>query len=61
MLALLKETVPSYAQQMADLAARHRLPAMYGFRERVEAGGLMSYAASFAVMFRRAATFVERS
>ena len=49
-----------HAQQMADLAARHRLPAMYGFREHVEAGGLMSYAASFSVIFRRAATFVDK-
>ena len=49
-----------HAQQMADLAARHRLPAMYGFREHVEAGGLMSYAASFSVMFRRAAAFVDK-
>src|SRR5919205_2369660 len=49
-----------HAQPIADLAARHRLPAMYGFREHVEAGGLMSYAASFPVMFRRAATFVDR-
>ena len=49
-----------YAQQMADLAARHRLPAMYGIREHVEAGGLMSYAASFPVMFRRAAAFVDK-
>ncbi len=33
---------------------------MYGFREHVEAGGLISYAASFPVMFRRAATFVDK-
>ena len=49
-----------HAQRIADLAARHRLPAMYGFREHVQAGGLMSYAANFAVMFRRAATFVDK-
>jgi ABC-type uncharacterized transport system substrate-binding protein len=49
-----------HAQQMADLAATHRLPAMFGFREHVEAGGLMSYAASFPVMFRRAAAFVDK-
>jgi ABC-type uncharacterized transport system substrate-binding protein len=49
-----------HAQQMADLAAMHRLPAMFGFREHVEAGGLMSYAASFPVMFRRAAAFVDK-
>src|SRR5256885_528881 len=42
------------------LAARHRLPAMYGFRQHVEAGGLMSYAANFSVMFHRAATFVSK-
>lgn len=49
-----------HAQKIADLAARHRLPAMYGFREHVQAGGLMSYAANFAVMFRRAATYVDK-
>src|SRR5438309_7774495 len=49
-----------YTQRMADLAARYRLPAMYGFREHVKAGGLMSYAANFPVMFHRAATFVDK-
>ena len=49
-----------HAQQIADLAARHRLPAMYAFREHVQAGGLMSYAADFGVMFRRAAAFVDK-
>ena len=49
-----------HTRQLADLAAKHRLPAMFGFREHVEAGGLMSYAASFPVMFRRAAAFVDK-
>jgi putative ABC transport system substrate-binding protein len=49
-----------HAQQIAALAARHRLPAMYGFREHAEAGGLMSYAANFAVMYRRAAVYVDK-
>jgi putative ABC transport system substrate-binding protein len=49
-----------YAREIAALAQKHRLPAMYGFREHVDAGGLVSYAASFPVMFRRAATFVDR-
>ena len=49
-----------HTQRMADLAARNHLPAMYGFREHVEAGGLMSYAADFAVMFQRAAVYVDR-
>jgi putative ABC transport system substrate-binding protein len=45
---------------MAELAIRHYLPAMFGFKEHVEAGGLMSYAANFPLMFRRAATFVDK-
>jgi len=49
-----------HAEQMADLATKHRLPTMFGFREHVLAGGLMSYAASFTVMFRRAAAFVDK-
>jgi putative ABC transport system substrate-binding protein len=49
-----------HAEQMADLAARHRLPTMFGFREHVVTGGLMSYAASFTVMFRRAAAFTDK-
>jgi putative tryptophan/tyrosine transport system substrate-binding protein len=49
-----------HEQRIADLAARNRLPAMYGFRGHVEAGGLMSYAADFAVMFRRAAVYMDK-
>jgi len=49
-----------HARRMAELAAAHRLPGMFGFKEHVEAGGLMSYAASFAVMFRHAATFADK-
>jgi len=36
------------------------LPTMHGVREFVEAGGLMSYAANFPVLWRRAADFVDR-
>ncbi len=46
--------------QLADLAARSRLPAAYGTRENVEAGGLMSYGPSLSDFFRRAATFVDK-
>jgi putative ABC transport system substrate-binding protein len=42
------------------LAARHRLAGIYGFREFVVDGGLMSYAPSLAHLFRRAATYVDR-
>jgi ABC-type uncharacterized transport system substrate-binding protein len=49
-----------HAKRIADLAAKSRLPAVYGFRESAEAGGLMAYAASAPDMFRRAATYVDR-
>jgi len=46
--------------QIAALAAKQRLPAMYFFRENVEAGGLMSYGPSLHDLGRRAATYVDR-
>ena len=42
------------------LALGARLPTMHGFREHVEAGGLMSYGANFPDLFRRAAEFVDK-
>src|SRR5262245_25361249 len=50
----------SHRTRLADLAARSRLPAAYGVRESVEAGGLMSYGPSFLDSYRRAATYVDR-
>jgi putative ABC transport system substrate-binding protein len=46
--------------QLRDLAAKNRLPAMYGSREYPEAGGLMSYGADFRHNFRRSATYVDK-
>jgi len=46
--------------RIADLASKSRLPAMYGFREEAEAGGLMSYGASLPELIRRAAGYVDR-
>jgi putative ABC transport system substrate-binding protein len=37
-----------------------RVPAMYGSREYVEVGGLMSYGANYPVLFRRTADFVDK-
>jgi putative ABC transport system substrate-binding protein len=37
-----------------------RLPTMHGFREHVEAGGLMSYGPNFPDLFRRAAGHVDK-
>jgi putative ABC transport system substrate-binding protein len=46
--------------QIAALAAKRRLPAVYGLREQAEAGGLMAYGASAPYNFRRAATYVDK-
>jgi putative tryptophan/tyrosine transport system substrate-binding protein len=49
-----------YRRQITTLAAKHRLPAIYTVREYVEAGGLMAYTPDFAVMWRRAADYVDK-
>jgi putative tryptophan/tyrosine transport system substrate-binding protein len=46
--------------RLLALAAKHRLPTLFGHREFVLAGGLMSYGPSLADLFRRAAGYVER-
>ena len=46
--------------QIADLAVKSQLPAMYYTPEWVEDGGLMSYGVSFTDLFRRAATYVDK-
>jgi ABC-type uncharacterized transport system substrate-binding protein len=43
-----------------ELAAESRLPAIYGSREFVDAGGLMSYGASFPELYQRLATYVDK-
>jgi putative tryptophan/tyrosine transport system substrate-binding protein len=50
----------AHARDIAELAAGTRLPVIYGSREFVEAGGLVSYSASFADNYRRAATYVDK-
>jgi putative tryptophan/tyrosine transport system substrate-binding protein len=46
--------------QIAERAATSRLPAMYGWRMYVEAGGLMSYGPSLPDLRRRAVSYVDR-
>jgi putative ABC transport system substrate-binding protein len=43
-----------------SLAQAARLPTIYGSREYVEAGGLMSYGPSYTELFRRAADYVDK-
>jgi putative tryptophan/tyrosine transport system substrate-binding protein len=49
-----------HMQRVIEFAAKRRLPAIYNTRESAEAGGLMSYHADQLVLFRRAATYVDR-
>ena len=50
----------SHRKQIADFAAKNRLPAIYPQTEYTEAGGLMYYGANTADLFRRAATYVDK-
>jgi putative tryptophan/tyrosine transport system substrate-binding protein len=45
---------------LAELELSHRLPGMFGSRENVEAGGLMSYAADLNDLTRRAAAYIDK-
>ena len=47
-------------RRLAELALRHRLPAVFGQREYVETGGLVAYGANLPSLFRRAAWYVDR-
>jgi putative ABC transport system substrate-binding protein len=49
-----------HRKRIVDLAAKRRLPAMYGQLEFMEVGGLMSYAANFPDMMRRTAGYVDK-
>ena len=47
-------------QLIVELAAKNRLPAIYGSEEFVDAGGLITYAVSFPHLYYRAASYVDR-
>jgi putative ABC transport system substrate-binding protein len=47
-------------RRVIDLAARHKLPAIYAQRQFVDAGGLVSYGLSLPDMYYRAATYVDK-
>jgi putative ABC transport system substrate-binding protein len=46
--------------RLAQLALKHRLPAMFGFKENVVAGGLMSYSADILDLYRRSAVYIDK-
>ncbi|MBI4562226.1 MAG: ABC transporter substrate-binding protein [Candidatus Rokubacteria bacterium] len=49
-----------HRKRIAELAAKHRLPAMYELRAFVDAGGLMSYGPSVPDLWRRAGSYVDK-
>ena len=57
-------TSPAFAvpnrTRLPEFALRHRMASIFSLRQYVDAGGLMSYGASFTAMYRRAAEYVDR-
>jgi ABC-type uncharacterized transport system substrate-binding protein len=49
-----------YRARLVALAAKYRLPTMYGFREFPDAGGLLSYGPDLLDQYRRTGTYVDR-
>jgi len=49
-----------YRGRIVELAAKNRIPAVYGFREFVDAGGLMAYGVNVPYLCRRAAGYVDK-
>jgi putative ABC transport system substrate-binding protein len=50
----------NHRQRIVETVAQHRLPAIYGYRDFVEAGGLMSYGVSFRELNRGMAVYVDK-
>src|SRR6516165_8753660 len=60
MVVLQTSMLLSERQRIASLAATTRLPAVYGYREHVDDGGLISYGVDLRECFRRSAYFVDK-
>jgi len=50
----------THRQQMAEFAVKHHLPSVFGWREYVEAGGLMAYGPNRLETAKRLAVFVDK-
>jgi putative ABC transport system substrate-binding protein len=50
----------AWRESIIEQAAKHRLPAVYGQSLFAESGGLISYAANFPDLYRRAATYADK-
>lgn len=59
-LVLIDPLLGRHQRRIAELAVEAKLPALYGLREFVEAGGLMAYGPDFVAMYRRAADYTDK-
>jgi putative tryptophan/tyrosine transport system substrate-binding protein len=59
-LVLSSPVATSQRAQIAEIAAKSRLPAIYPQSDHIDAGGLMFYGPSIADLYRRAATYVDK-
>jgi len=59
-LALGSPLLVSHRVRVAELALKHRLPGTFASKENVQAGGLMSYGADLADLYRRAAGYIDK-
>jgi putative tryptophan/tyrosine transport system substrate-binding protein len=60
LIAVVDPVTARYRERVVELAKRNRLPAMYGFREFVDAGGLIAYGVNVPHLCRRAAVYVDK-
>jgi putative ABC transport system substrate-binding protein len=60
LIVLASAVFHGYRQEIVELAARFRIPAIYEHRDFVTAGGLMSYGPDIDAVFRRIAYYVDR-
>ena len=51
----------THRELLAELTRKHQLPAMFGSKENVQAGGLISYSADLTDLHRRAASYIDKS
>jgi putative tryptophan/tyrosine transport system substrate-binding protein len=59
-LAVATPPTLSHRHRLAELALKYRLPSMFGTKENVEAGGLISYGPDLRDLTRRAATYIDK-
>jgi putative ABC transport system substrate-binding protein len=60
MIVLPDNMLEEQREQVAALAAKHRIPAIYGTSTSLHSGGLLTYSSDWADIYRRAASYVDK-